>query len=332
VEPDVRDEIVEFTRYWSTRAEIPVVHLLHWIGIPSSKYYNWRERYGQPNGHNAKVPRSHWLQEWEKQEILDFHRQHSDVGYRRLCYMLIDAGIVAASPSSIYRVLKEAGELAREAAAPSQKGQGFVQPEKAHQHWHIDISYVNICGTFYYLCSILDGYSRYIVHWEIRERMTEKDVEIILQRALEAFPTATPRVISDNGPQFVARPFKAFIRLRSMTHVRTSPYYPQSNGKIERWQQTLKRECIRPRTPLSLADARRLVGGYVREYNEIRLHSAIGYITPRDRLLGLGERIWADRKRKLAAARRARREAHRSTSPLNPAPLPRPQAAVAVTL
>ena len=164
--------------------------------------------------------------------------------------------------------------------------------------------------------------------------MTEKDVETILQRALEAFPAVTPTIISDNGPQFVARPFKAFIRLCGMTHVRTSPYHPQSNGKIEIWHKTLKRECIRPRTPLSLADARRVVGGFVKEYNEIRLHSAIGYITPRDHLLGLGEQIWEDRKRKLAAARRARRDAHRLAGSTIPVPRPQHevQAVLALTL
>ena len=244
--------------------------------------------------------------------------------------MLLDEGAVAASPSTIYRVLKEAGQLFRREAEPSSKGKGFVQPSRPHEHWHIDISFLNICGTFYYLCGILDGYSRYVVHWEIRESMTEADVETILQRALEAFPEAKPRVISDNGPQFVARDFKAFIRLCGMTHVRTSPYYPQSNGKIERWYKTLKQDCIRPQTPLSLADARRIVARFVMEYNELRLHSAIGYITPRDRLEGREQQIWAARKRKLASARQERCQAHRSSEL---APAPRPMgAAVALTL
>ena len=171
-------------------------------------------------------------------------------------FMMIDADVVAASPSSVYRVLKQAKLLNRWNQKPSKKGQGFQQPEKPHEHWHIDVAYINICGTFYYLCSILDGYSRYLVHWEIRETMTEADVEIILQRARERFPQVKPRIISDNGPQFVARDFKTFIRHCGMTHVRTSPYYPQSNGKIERWHKSLKGECIRPGTPLSLEDAR----------------------------------------------------------------------------
>ena len=97
-----------------------------------------------------------------------------------------------------------------------------------------------------------------------------------------------------------------------MTHVRTSPYYPQSNGKLERWHRSVKNECIRPGTPLSLADARRLVGDYVTHYNAVRLHSAIGYVTPADKLAGREQSIFAERDRKLHDAReqrKARREA-----------------------
>ena len=159
-----------------------------------------------------------------------------------------------------------------------------MQSLKPHEHWHIDISYINICGTFYYLCSILDGCSRYIVDWEIAGQMTETDIEILLQRARERYPAPKPRIISDNGLQFIAKDFKAFIRMIGMTHVRTSPYYPQSNGKVERWHKLLKQECIRPRTPLTLDDAKRLTDQYVIHCNCRRLHSAIGYITPWDKL------------------------------------------------
>ena len=93
--------------------------------------------------------------------------------------------------------------------------------------------------------------------------MTEADIEIVLQGAKQKHPEARPRIISDNGPQFIAKDFKEFIRISGMTHVRTSPYYSHSNGKIERWHKSLKGECIRPGTPLSLDDTRRLVSGYV---------------------------------------------------------------------
>jgi putative transposase len=105
----------------------------------------------------------------------------------------------------------------------------------------MDIAYVSICSTFYYFIAVLDGYSRAVVRWDLRESMTEPDVELVLERAKELYPAARPRVITDNGKQFVARDFKAFIRLSGMSHVRTSPYYSQSNGKLERFHGTLKR-------------------------------------------------------------------------------------------
>ena len=241
---------------------------------------------------------------------------------------MIDRDVAAVSPASVYRVLKAAGLLGR-AAAPSKKGTGFQQPIGPHEHWHVDVTYVNIKGTFYFLCSVLDGYSRCLLHWELRETMKEYEVEAILQRALEKFPGVTPRVISDNGPQFVAREFKAFIRLAGMTHVRTAPFYPQSNGKIERWHKTLKTECIRPRTPLDIDDAKHSVTEFVRHYNEVRLHGAIGYVTPADKLAGRAEQIHADRDRKLAEARDRRAALRRAETDATSSPTTTPRDATA---
>jgi transposase InsO family protein len=137
--------------------------------------------------------------------------------------------------------------------------------------------------------------------------MTELDVECIIERAREKFPGQRPRIISDNGPQFVAKDFKEFIRVTGMSHVRIAPYYPQSNGKIERWHKTLKTDAIRPAAPSSLGEARRVVARFVDRYNGIRLHSSIGYITPNDFLAGRAKEIWEARDTKLEAAREARR-------------------------
>jgi putative transposase len=169
-----------------------------------------------------------------------------------------------------------------------------------------DVSYINLSGTVYYLCSVLDGCSRFLVHWDRREWMKEADIERILERAKEKYPEAKPRIISNNGPQFIARDFHEFIRISGMTHVRGSPFYPQSNGKIERWHKSLKRECIRPFTPLTLDDARRLIQIYVDHYNTVRLHSAIGYVTPLDRLAGRQAEIHVARDRKLEQDRSQR--------------------------
>ncbi len=259
------------------------------------------------NEHNGRIPRDFWLEDWEKKAIIRFYHAHPKEGYRRLTFMMLDRDVVAVSPATVWRLLNREGLLRRWNVKASKKGTGFHQPLRAHQHWHMDVSHINICGTFYYLCSVLDGFSRYIVHWDIRESMREADVEIILQKAKERMPQARPRIISDNGPQFIAKDFKEFIRVSDMTHVRTSPHYPQSNGKIERWHQSLKRECIRPGTPLSLDQARRIVGRYVDYYNNARLHSAIGYVAPKDKLEGRDREIFVQRDRKLDQAREQRK-------------------------
>jgi hypothetical protein len=218
---------------------------------------------------------------------------------------MVDADVVAASPTSVWRVLKGAGLLAA-AGLPSKKGTGFVQPLRPHEHWHSDVSYLNIAGTFYYFFGLIDGASRFLVHGEIRESMREADLELVIERAKALYPQARPRIISDNGPQYISRDFREFIRLSGMTHVRTSPYYPQSNGKIERFHGSLKRECLRPRTPVSLADARRLVGQFVDHYNTVRLHSAIGYVAPAAVLEGRAAAIQEQRRGKLELARQQR--------------------------
>ena len=281
---------------------------LLWLALATSKWHSWKNRYGKANEHNAWIPRDHWLGNDEKQAIIAYHDRFPLEGYRRLTFMMLDADVVACSPASVYRVLKAAGLLQRHQAKPSKKGTGFEQPLKPHQHWHVDVAYLNISGTFYHLCSLLDGYSRSIVHWEIRETMKEEEIEVIIQRARERFPGVQPRIISDNGPQFVAKDFKEFIRVCGMTHVKTSPYYPQSNGKIERFHRTIKGDCIRTETPLSLEDARRVVERYVEHYNTVRLHSAIGYVTPQAKLEGREKAIFTERDRKLEAVRERRKE------------------------
>ena len=176
----------------------------------------------------------------------------------------------------------------------------------------MDISYLNLGGTFYFLISILDGYSRYIVHWEIREKTEQQDVEVVVARALEKHPGVKPRIISDNGPQFIAKDFKIFIRVFGLSHVRTSPYYPQSNGKLERFHGILKQECIRPSCPATVEEAERRVRDFVEHYNNVRLNSAIGYVTPADKLAGLAEVIADERDRKLGEARQRRALARQS--------------------
>ena len=238
---------------------------------------------------------------------MSFFWEHQEEGHRPLTYMMMDLDIVAVSPSTVLRVLKNAGCIGSYTAPSSLKGTGFDQPGRPHEHWHVDVSYLNMGGTFYYMCFIVDGFSRSIVHWDIREAMKESDIECIIEKATERYPGYQTRIISDNGPQFISRDFKKYVKFKGMDHVRTSPYYPQSNGKVERFNKTVKHECVRVTCPKDLNDAIRLVGNYTEYYNSKRLHAGIGYVAPHDKLNGHAPRIHKERDRKLAAARTQRK-------------------------
>lgn len=261
------------------------------------------------NRHNGKIPRAHWILAEERKAIVKYCRDKIEEGYRRLTYTMMDDDVVAVSPATTYRVLKSAGLLNRWLIPrPNSKGDGFVQPVGIHEHWHIDIMYVNILGTFFFLISVLEGYSRMILHHELRTHMAEYDVELTLQKAREQYSEFSPAVISDNAKQFTCKDFHDFIRSSGLRHVRTSVAYPQSNGKIERFHGTIKREEIRRSAYASIDDARRQIDAYVRYYNEQRLHSAIYYLTPKEVLEGRAEDRLAERQRKLDNARQRRRE------------------------
>ena len=258
------------------------------------------------------MPRDHWLEPWEKVAIISFHHQFPLEGYRRLTFMMLDRDEVAISPSGTYRVLKAAGLLQRWNPKPSRKGQGFQQPLEPHEHWHVDISYLNMSEpssisarswmTDRVICCI----------GNCAPQMTELDVEIILQRARERYPDSSPRIITDTGPQFIVKDFKEFIRLAGLTHVRTYPYHPQSNGNIEPWHRSLKLDCLRPGWPPSQEEAARLIERFVTHYNTVRLHSAIGYIAPADRLAGPHLEIFSEPDRKLELARQNRQTKRQS--------------------
>lgn len=313
VEPDIRDRVVEELVRLSGKTGIRLAVFVGQLGISRSKFYEWAKRHGEPRHHNGKIPREHWLLETEREAIMTYARLHPGEGYRRLTYMMLDEDVAAVSPSSTYRVLLSAGLLNRwNTAKNSTKGKGFEQPTVPHEHWHTDIKYVNFRGTFLFLITVIDGFSRYIVHHELRTTMQEFDIQITIQRALEKFPGVKPRIISDNGPQFISKDFAQFLRQVGLQHVRTSIAYPQSNGKVERWHGTISQECLRQASFIDLEDARRQIARYIGIYNTRRLHSSLFYLTPLDVLSGkMKERI-EERECKLEQAAQRRRELRRA--------------------
>ncbi len=290
--------------------------MLKITGISRSKYYDWQKRYGQQNNHNGKIPKQHWLTPEEVRAIIDYASENVGEnihylkdGYRRIAYSGIDAGVFAASPASVYRVLKHAGLLNRWAGRKtSSKGKGYNQPSAPHKEWHTDIKHVNYHGTYLFFISVIDGYSRYIIHHELRTSMTEADVQITIQKAHEKFPDKKPKIISDNGGQYISKDFGKYLQNLQFKHVRTSPGYPQSNGKIERFHRSLNEECLGKRSFLSIEDARRQIAVYIDYYNNKRLHSSLNYLRPIDYLVGNPEELLKARQVKLDEATTKRQQ------------------------
>ena len=250
----------------------------------------------------------------EREKIVAFKRQNPTVGGVRLAYMMLDQGVVAVSPSTVFRVLREAGLSSRWTLPDGRKAsrQGFDQPRRPHEQWHTDIAYINLRGTHYFFISVLDGYSRSIVFWDLCLSMTTADVELVIQRALETLPKglAKPRIISDNGPQYLSTEFLSYLRDQEVVHSRIRVGHPQSNGKIERFHKTLKSECVRTQALGGFEEARTIIAAYVHEYNDERLHSALNYLTPADYLKGedaIRQRL-ERRKDALEEAKKARRQ------------------------
>lgn len=285
---------MEFVNHISSNSQIGIMTMLRMLSISHSKYYDWKNRFSKENNHNGKIPKQHWLTPEEIQAIIDYAKEnvcenihHLRDGYRRIAYGGIDAGLFAASPTSVYRVLKNAGILNQWLGKKTtSKGTGFNQPNAPHKEWHTDIKFVNYHGTFLFFISVIDGYSRYIVHHELRTSMTEADVQITIQKAHEKFSDKRPKIISDNGGQYISKDFGNYLQNLKFNHVRTSPNYPQSNGKIERFHRSLNEECLSKRSFINLDDARKQIAEYIDFYNNKRLHSSLNYLRPIDYLTG----------------------------------------------
>lgn len=314
MEPDVRDGVVHYVEHMTSLTAYSRRELMAMIGLYPGRYYQWKKRLGRFNRHNGCIPKSHWLLNAERRAIEEYCEDKLEEGYRRLTYMMLDEDIVAVSPSTTYRVLKEAHLLNRWSRSEGNEKPGFRQPIHVHQHWHVDISYVNILGSIFFLITVLDGRSRYVVAHDLRTHMGEYDVETVIQKARERFPDARPRIISDNGPQFISKDFKEFIRVSGFSHVRTRPYYPQSNGKLERYHATIKGEEIRRNSYVSIKDARRRIARYVDRYNTRRLHSSVYFLTPQDVLCGREEERISERERKLEDARAHRQRVRQAAA------------------
>jgi transposase InsO family protein len=283
-----------------------VRRVLKRLGIPRSVYYEWRDRALQkrlddlvPGGRclSAVLPE-------EKEAVITYALAHPKDGYRRLAWMMVDADVAYLSPASVYRILTDADLLYRWKRS-CRSGEKPEVPTRPHQRWHTDIMYLRVGDVWYFLVTVLDGFSRYVVHWELLTSMRAADVRLVIQHALEANGLKDVEIVSDNGSQFTSADFKALVRQFELQHIRIRTYHPESNGTLERFHRST-REALADDDLRNLARARELIGRWIEHYNENRLHASLQYLPPCEFYRGNPTERIAERRAKLEQGRRHR--------------------------
>jgi transposase InsO family protein len=287
-----------------------ICRILRALGMPRAVYYAWQGRAATETLADKvpRAPRTLQLLPQERDAIVTYAQTHPTLGYRRLAWSLVDADVAAASPSAVYDVLRSAGTLYR----PPAEDRSLRRPPLAtrpDQRWHLDVLYLWVLGRWYFLVTVIDAYSRYIVAWELCWSLTDDAMALVLRTALDRTPGAIPEIVTDNGPEFDGRDFLLACKAESLQHIRTRIYHPQSNGTVERYHRTFRTEGWQGATPEDYPAAVTLIAEWVQTYKTVRLHCALQYLTPLDYYRGDPARRITERRQKLHAARTRRREA-----------------------
>lgn len=302
---EVKAELLALVARTEERTGWTLRRILHHLGLSKARYRDWTQRGAaeQLADRRPVAPSRDGILAEEKAAVIDYALAHPKEGYRRLTWQMVDADVAYLSESSVYRILNDADLLARWKRS-THSGTAPQKPTRPHERWHTDLMYLRIADSWYFLVTVLDAYSRYVVHWEVVTTMTASDVRLVIQQALER-TGAAPRLVTDNGAQFTAAEFKDLVRRFALEHIRIRTYHPESNGLVERFHRST-REALGDEALRNLAQARTIIAAWVRHYNEERLHAGLNYLTPAEFYRGHPAARLAERRAKLEKAQRER--------------------------
>jgi transposase InsO family protein len=313
----LQERVHEEVRRTKSRSGWPVKRTLAALGIASRSYYRWLKEEAWARTRPAEPPKPvspyEALPE-EKQAVLAYARKHPELRHRELAWRMVDEDVAFLSPSTVYRVLKEANLVCPWRRRTRRKKAADEKASRPDQRWSTDLMHVQVAGRVYYFVAFLDEYSRYIVHHEMLPGMDGLSVSCAAQKAIETLPrgaggkpAAPPEIRSDNGSCYISQEFRAVLQENGLGHHRIQPHCPEENGLMERANRTL-REGLDEASPTNLLEAESLMDRIVGRYNEVRLHSALGYLPPREYYRGDPPERYEARRVKLSQARHRRRE------------------------
>ena len=269
------------------------------LGIPKSTYYRWR--HGKPDAGRRQRPWNH-ITPNEERRILAVAREFPDLSSRQLSVWITDNEGFSVSESTVYRILRREGLVKRQEIQLQAAKEYHTKTTGPHQMWATDASYFKVAGWgYYYLVTVMDDYSRFILGWKLQKDMSANSLIEVVQEAVDTTGmTDVPvedrtRLLSDNGSGYVSRAFRDYLNLVGIKHILSAPYHPQTNGKVERYQQSLKQ--VVNQLPYEMpSQLEKAIADFVEYYNYRRYHKALGDVTPADVLYGRREDILERRK------------------------------------
>ncbi|NND42604.1 MAG: IS3 family transposase [Silicimonas sp.] len=309
------------------QSQLPTKRTLDKLGIPRTTFYRWYDRYlaGGPEALEDRSPRPSRV--WNRipgpvcEKIKNLALQESDLSPRELAVQFTDTEKYFVSEASVYRILKSYDLITSPAYMVVSAADEFRdKTTRPNQLWQTDFTYLKVIGWgWFYLSTILDDFSRYIIAWKLCATMKAGDVTDTLDLALQASgcDQATvvhkPRLLSDNGSSYISSELADWLEDQQMDHVRGAPYHPQTQGKIERWHQTLKNRILLENYYLP-GDLRRQIVAFVEHYNHHRYHESLRNLTPADVYFGRGQTILQQRERIKRKTIETRRLLHRKSA------------------
>ena len=289
---------------WSIRQTLQA------LGVSPATYYRNRGGARAATTGGCRPRPVHAATPEERAAVVAFKRKHPELRHRALAWTMVDEDVAYLSPSTVYRILKEAGLVSAWELKERGKGKVPTRPALPNRLWQTEIRYVKVIGATYYLLVFVDIVSRWIPHWELLRWMDGATVSLATLAALETLPEAERPLVqvqSDNGSAFVSGDFAQVLRENGVGHVRIHPGTPEQNGHVERTIRTLG-EPLHETELAGFEEARSALAEIIDWYNNERLHSAIGYLTPASVHRGEGPRSLAARQAKLSTARHRRKE------------------------
>lgn len=289
-----------------------VTTILNELGLSRATYYRWQERSTRQQLADAVViPRR---RAWpptpaEVAAVRDFALAHPALGYKRLAWLMVDQDVAYLRPYQVYRILSGQDLLARRPKPVPLALRRPAAPDHADQVWHIDLMYLYVGSRWYYLVDIVDGYSRFLVHWSLNLTMEADAVTLTVQEALDRLPqrrVGEPKIVHDHGSQFISAEWRRFVEATGVTDIATRVGHPQSNGVVERLHRTHQEEGLPEDMLADYYAALDTLAGWGHYYNQVRPHSALQYLCPADYYRGDPTARLAERRAKLIRASAAR--------------------------